>query len=81
MAGKPKEMSQIKQLLQMHQDGCSIKKITRTLGMSKNTVKAYLRKLTTNCDLSNDLLKLDDPILEKHFHAGNPAYKDGRYEY
>ena len=81
MTGKPKEMSQIKQLLQMHQDGCSIKKITRTLGMSKNTVKAYLRKLTTNCDLSNDLLKLDDPILEKHFHAGNPAYKDGRYEY
>jgi len=27
------------------------------------------------------LLGLDDPILEVRFHAGNPAYSDGRFEY
>ena len=47
-------MSQIKQLLLMHQQGCSIKKITRTLGMSKNTVKGYLRKLAANADYGAD---------------------------
>ena len=81
MAGKTKEMSQIKQLLLMHQQGCSIKKITRTLGMSKNTVKGYLRKLAANGDNCTQLLATDEPVLAKRFHAGNPAYKDGRYEY
>lgn len=41
MAGKPKPMSQIKQLLQLYQPGKSIKFIARSLGISKNTVKAY----------------------------------------
>lgn len=40
MAGKPKGMSQIKQLLQLHQQGKGIKSIARSLGISKNTVKA-----------------------------------------
>jgi transposase len=80
MAGKPKPMSQIKQLLQMHRQGSPVKQIARTLGISKNTVKCYIRKLTRNGDLPDELLKVDDPVLEKRFHAGNPAYKDGRYE-
>jgi DNA-binding NarL/FixJ family response regulator len=43
MAGKPRPMSQIKQLLRLHSQGYSIKAIARTLGISKNTVKSYLR--------------------------------------
>lgn len=81
MAGKPKHMSQIKQLLQLHQQGKGIKFIARSLEISKNTVKAYLSKLTL---LSLDipaLLVLEDPILEAKFHAGNPAYKDDRFDY
>ena len=39
MAGKPKAISQIKQLIQLHQQGKSIKFIARSLGISKNTVK------------------------------------------
>jgi transposase len=81
MAGKNKEMSQIKQLLQMHHQGCSIKNIARTLGMSKNTVKGYLRKLAANGDTCPELIKTEEPLLAKRFHAGNPAYKDGRYEH
>ena len=38
-------MSQIKQLLQLHQRGKNKKFIARSLGISKNTVKAYLAKV------------------------------------
>lgn len=79
MAGKPRPMSQIKQLLRLHHQGHSIKAIARTLSISKNTVKSYLMKLEcVQFDLQ-ELLKLEDPVLETKFHAGNPAYKDPRY--
>jgi transposase len=79
MAGKPKHMSQIKQLIRMHQRGAKIKTIARVLGISKNTVKSYLRKLETLKESHQELLKLDDPVLESCFHAGDPAYCDTRY--
>jgi transposase len=81
MAGKPKPMSQIKQLLQLHQQGKSIKSIARSLEISKNTVKAYLAKVASSPLDVQALLALDDPIMEARFHAGNPAYKDSRFEH
>lgn len=45
MAGKPKPMSQIKQLLIFYDQGKGIKAIARILQMSKNTVKSYIAKL------------------------------------
>lgn len=80
MAGKPKPMSQIKQLLRLHQSGWKIKAIARELGLSKNTVKAYLKKVQAGDWTINSLLELDAPVLEAKFHAGNPAYKDPRYQ-
>ena len=74
-------MSQIKQLLQLHEQGKSIKFIARSLGISKNTVKVYLSKIALSPVTIKALLSLDDPILEGKFHAGNPAYKDQRYEH
>ncbi|MCG8378149.1 MAG: IS21 family transposase [Proteobacteria bacterium] len=81
-------MSQIKQLLLLHQQGKGKKMIARTLGMSKNTVKSYLDKLQ---DITSgkrgsqltlkDLIKLENPELEAKFHPGNPAYKDDRYDH
>ncbi|MDP3410004.1 IS21 family transposase [Bosea sp. (in: a-proteobacteria)] len=79
MAGKPRPMSQIKQLLRLHRQGCSIKAIARTLSISKNTVKSYLVKLQTASFNTEELLILEDPVLESRFHSGNPAYKDPRY--
>lgn len=79
MAGKPRPMSQIKQLLHLHRQGCSIKAIARTLCISKNTVKSYLAKLQSASLDTEELLKLEDPVLESRFHSGNPAYKDPRY--
>lgn len=87
MAGKPKPMGQIKQLILLHQQGKGRKTIARTLGISKNTVKVYLEKLKTLTTLKNgkgytieELFRMEHPVLEAKFHPGNPAYKDERYE-
>jgi DNA-binding NarL/FixJ family response regulator len=38
-------MSQIKQMIRLHQQGYAIKAIARSLSISKNTVKSYLYKI------------------------------------
>ena len=81
MAGKIKPMSQVKQILLMHQQGRKIKQIARDLLISKNTVKTYLEKYLSLKYSLDELLKMEDPLLEAKFHAGNPSYKDNsRYE-
>ena len=80
MAGKIRPMSQIKQLLQLHRQGYKVKFIARSLGISKNTVKTYLKKVALSGVEISVLLDLDDPVLESRFFAGNPAYLDDRFE-
>lgn len=80
MAGKPKQMHIIKQVLQLHKEGKTNRFITRVTDISRNTVKAYLRKLAAMQMDIDHLLALEDPELEKQFHAGNPAYKEERYK-
>jgi len=79
MAGKPKRMSQIKQLIRLHQQGLGKKTIARQLGMSKNTVKAYLQKIESGELIPESLLSLDEPVLEGKLFAGSPSYKQERY--
>lgn len=77
-------MSQIKQLLLLHHQGKGCKTIARTLGMSKNTVKAYLNKFNSfqGDDFNfHEFIKLEAPVMEAKFHAGNPAYKDERFDH
>src|SRR5690606_27712831 len=88
MAGKPKPMSQIKQLIILNRQGKGTKTIARLLGMSKNTVKAYLFKLDkllagtgTAGITAEKLLSLDEPEVYTLFHPGNPSYKDPRYDH
>ena len=81
MAGKTRPMSQIKQLLRLHQQGKAKKEIARILGISKNTVKSYLHKYESSGYNIDDLLELDDPVLESKFLLGNPSYKEHRYEF
>ncbi|WP_339711858.1 IS21 family transposase [Cyclobacterium amurskyense] len=80
MAGKPKRMSQVKQILQLHNQGYGNKTIARDLGVSKNTVKSYLEKYRRSKISLSTLLKMEEHALEKVFHPGNPAYKDNRFE-
>lgn len=80
MAGTTKGMSKIKQLLRLHQQKVSNRKIATQLGMDKETVNRYVR-LTHVDNLSiNELLNLDDPQLEHRLNGGNPAYPDERFE-
>jgi hypothetical protein len=80
MAGKIKPMSQIKQLLLLQQQGKKIKYIARILGMSKNTVKSYLARIS-DLKLSPEVLfSVEDPELEHLLSGGNPAYKDDRFD-
>lgn len=80
MSAKTKRMGTIKQLLQMHGQGFKYKVIARSLKMSKNTVKSYLRKIELSDVDIKSLLELDDPALEMWFHAGTAAYPDKRFE-
>ena len=80
MAGTTKSMSQIKQVLQLKKAGKGTKTIVRELDMNRNTVKSYLRKASLMDEDIDALLKLDDPVLECLFNAGNPAYLDMRFE-
>ena len=73
-------LHQIKQLLRLYEQGFKIKSIARELGISKNTVKSYITKVATAGWSPVELLKLDDPVLGSKFYAGNPAYKDDRYD-
>ena len=45
MAQKPLAMEQVKQILQLYNDGVSIREITRRVGISRNSVRKYLSRL------------------------------------
>jgi transposase len=64
MAGKSIEISMIKQLLCLHRQGQGIKSISRTLGISKNTVKRYLHQIALKGLDSSVLLNQSDEALE-----------------
>jgi len=80
MAGKTKEMSQIKQLLLLKKEGVSNRKAADLVGINKETANNYVKKALTDKLGIDGLLKLDDPVLEHHLKNGNPAYSDGRFE-
>ena len=78
MAGTVKDMSLIKQVLQLKQLGESNRGISRKLSINKETVNSYVKTMRANGWIINDLLRKEDPELERLFHAGSPAYSDPR---
>ena len=78
MAGTVKEMSLIKQVLQLKQLGESNRGIARQLPINKETVNGYMQTIEANGWKIEELLQVDDPVLERMFHAGSPAYTDER---
>lgn len=63
MAGKSKNMSQIKQLLLLKKIGVSNRKAASIIGINKETVNNYLIKVNADELGIDDLLKLDDLVL------------------
>ncbi|WP_195205141.1 IS21 family transposase, partial [Phocaeicola plebeius] len=80
MAGTTKDMSLIKQVLQLKQAGESNRGVSRKLPIDKETVNGYVNTVKANGWNISDLLEIDDPELERMFHAGSPAYTDRRME-
>lgn len=80
MAGKTKSMSQIKQLLLLKKQNVSNRKAATQVGMDKETVNNYVRKVKADPLGIDGLLKLDDPVLEHRLKGGNAAYPDERFE-
>lgn len=80
MSGKPKRMSQIKQILHLRKNGDPIKAISRTVQVSRNTIKSLLGKIEAGGWNLDQLLEMEDPVLESHLYAGNAAYMEDRFE-
>src|SRR3712207_7730528 len=78
MAGKTKNMSQIKQLLLLKKEGVSNRKAAEIVGINKETANNYVRKAFGDELGIEGLLKLDDPVLEHRLKGGNPAYTEDR---
>ena len=63
MAGKTKEMSDIRKILQLHQKGYSNRSIAKVAECSKNTVNAYIQALDNLHPDIRKLLAKEDPEL------------------
>lgn len=79
MSGKTKRMGQIKQILQLHQQGYGKKTIVKSLGISRKTVRAVLNKVEAGGWLLEELLSLEDPALESRLYAGNAAFTEEKF--
>lgn len=64
MANNLKSMNEIKQVLRLHfERGVGIKTIARDLGMSKNTVREYIRRFSASGLELDSVLKQDPSVL------------------
>lgn len=73
-------MSKVKQVLRLHAQGFSNRRIARELELYKGTVNNYVDKIKNYHYSIEELLSLEDPELEAKLFAGNPAYKESRFE-
>ena len=73
MAGKTKDMSQIKQILLLKKQNVSNRKIAGIVGMNKETVNNYVNKAKSDTLSLDELLALEDPVLEHRMKGGNAA--------
>lgn len=80
MAGKTKEMSKVKQMLRLHQNGVSNRQIAAELSINKETVNRYIKRAKGDHLPISELLNLEDPVLQHRMTGGNPAYVDNRFE-
>ncbi|MCE2741513.1 MAG: IS21 family transposase [Sphingobacteriales bacterium] len=71
MANKPIIMNKIKQIIRLHTEGCGSKRISLLSGISKNSVKRYLKKFKTLNLIYEDIEKLEESALQELFYEPN----------
>ncbi|MBK3518275.1 helix-turn-helix domain-containing protein [Carboxylicivirga marina] len=78
MANKLDPMD-LKQIITLHLDGVSNRKIEKTIGISRNTINTYI-KLFKSCEYSlKELVSFDNLKLRELF-PGNSTIKNERYD-
>ncbi len=60
---QPLRMHQIKRIIEFHQQGHSIRQIERLSGISRNSIREYLRRISLSGQSMEELLKLEDESL------------------
>jgi len=75
MANKLDPMD-IKQIISLHQDGQSNRKIASILGISRNTVNHYLQLIKASDRSLGELKDLKVPVLQELFPAGTTIVND-----
>ncbi len=63
MAGKTKTMTQIRKIFQCRKNGWSIRKISKRTGISRNTIRTYLRRIRERGKDIDQVLELSDAQL------------------
>lgn len=79
MAAKPIPMSDFKQAILLKKQNVSNRQIAKQLGFSRQTVNTKFQFIEEHGLSLDELLKLDDPELEKVFHGGHSAVTDKRH--
>ena len=80
MAGNTVDMSKIKQVIQLSENGISNRQIAKELDIDKETVNNYVNFFRSDTLSLKELLKMEDPELKSRFKSGNPAYTDVRHQ-
>ncbi|MFO0489778.1 MAG: IS21 family transposase, partial [Cyclobacteriaceae bacterium] len=60
---QPLRMHHVKRIIEFHQQGRSVRQIERLSGLSRNTIREYLRRISLRGESLEDLLKLEDEPL------------------
>lgn len=79
MAAKTISMSILKQIIRLRQSGTALQRISKVVGVSRNTVKKYLNLISVKGYDYGDLLVRDDHELEQLLHQPDLANQD-RYQ-
>lgn len=65
MSNKPRSMSKIRIVLRSVANGMSIKAISRSHGVSRNTIKHYLREISNKGLKVSEVLEMEDEAIEQ----------------
>ena len=79
MAGKRKTMEQIRNIIQQKAKGASIRSIANHTGLSRNTVRSYLRLLESKGHELSHVLEMNDQAIAELLEQDSSTNKDGRY--
>lgn len=74
-------MSDFKQAMLLKKQGVSNRRIAEQLGINKETVNNKFAFIKASGLSMDELLKLDNPELEKVFHGGHSALTDPRHDH